>query len=462
MTDSEMTPDAQPAVQADLPEGRLIRWWRRAASPSALRRWELAAYALLLVTAATMRLWDLGSRALHHDESLHAYYTWRLAEGMGYEHLPMMHGPFQFEIGSAIFFVFGDTDFTARLLYALAGTALVVLPFLLRARLGRAGALLVATMLTFSPAMLYFSRFARNDILVALWTLGLVMSMWRYLDEGKNRYLYSAAALLALAFATKETAYIVTVVLASYLVLLVLRDGWQGKGPAPREGEPPSPPEAIGRLIAGIWHAMRRGLSLSGASRPAAFLVLLVTLSMPQWSAAVSLFQDTALLSWSGLVLAQPQGSPHIGAPEGGGLVIAFLVVVVLLGLSVYWGWRWRWSVWWRCAVIFYVLWVLLYSTFFTNPPGVYGIWESLGYWSVQQGEARGGQPWYYYFVLTSIYEFLPLFFSVLAAFYYWRRRDEFGRFLVYWSVANFTLYAVASERMPWLLVNMALPLVVV
>jgi predicted membrane-bound mannosyltransferase len=48
-----------------------------------------------------------------------------------------------------------------------------------------------------------------------------------------------------------------------------------------------------------------------------------------------------------------------------------------------------------------------------------------------------------------------------LAAFYYWRRRDEFGRFLVYWSVANFTLYAVASERMPWLLVNMALPLVV-
>ena len=138
------------------------------------------------------------------------------------------------------------------------------------------------------------------------------------------------------------------------------------------------------------------------------------------------------------------------------------VVVTTLLGLSVYWGRRWNWPVWWRCAVIFYVVWVLLYSTFFTNITGIgSGMWQSLGYWIVQQGEARGGQPWYYYFVLTSIYEFLPLFFSVLAAIYYWRRGDEFGRFLVYWSVANFTLYAVASEKMPWLLVNLALPLIV-
>ena len=36
--------------------------------------WELAAYAGLAVIAIAIRFWDLGSRAIHHDESLHALY----------------------------------------------------------------------------------------------------------------------------------------------------------------------------------------------------------------------------------------------------------------------------------------------------------------------------------------------------------------------------------------------------
>ena len=464
MTDLDSISESRPVAQPDSPTDgpdRTDRWWRRAASGLDGLWWELAAYVLLIAAAATMRVWDLGSRALHHDESLHAYFTWRLAELAGYRHDPMMHGPLQFEAGSVVFLVLGDTDFTARLLYAVAGTVIVALPFLLRGRLGRTGALLTAGMLAFSPSMLYFSRFARNDILIAVWTLGLVISMWRYLDEGKDRYLYSSAALLALAFATKETAYIVTVVLGAYLAFVLLRDGWRGNG-AILDGErSPSPPEAMGRLAGGLWNAMIRAVCRFNVSRPAAFLLLLVTLTMPQWSAAVSWFQDTPLLSWTGLVLAQSEGA-HIGAPEGGGLVVAFLVVAVVLGVSVYWGYRWRWPVWWRCAVIFYGIWALLYTTFFTNITGLgSGVWRSLGYWIVQQGEARGDQPWYYYFLLTPLYEFLPLLFSLLAGLYYWRRRDAFGRFLVYWSVANFVLYTIASEKMPWLLVNITLPMIV-
>ncbi len=40
----------------------------------ATRWWEMAGYGALLLTATVMRLWDLGARALHHDESLHAFY----------------------------------------------------------------------------------------------------------------------------------------------------------------------------------------------------------------------------------------------------------------------------------------------------------------------------------------------------------------------------------------------------
>ena len=442
-------------------KARLSGWWSAFRAQGPVRRWELAGYGGLLLAAAVMRLWDLGSRALHHDESLHAYYSWNLSRGVGYEHLPMMHGPFQFEVNAAVFRVLGDGDYTARLLYALLGIALVALPFFFRGRLGRPGALLVSAMLAFSPVMLYFSRFARNDILMAAWTLGLVIVMWRYLDEGKNRYLYIGSALLALAFATKETAYIVTFILGLYLLLRVVSEAWSWEGRSAIVGKA-SPPVAIMHVVSETGSAIRRAVKQSRISRPASFLALMATLTLPQWSAAVSVFQDTPLLSWSNLVLASPVGSPHIGAPSGGGLVIAFLVVILLLGVSAYWGFKWNWSVWWRSAAIFYGVWVLLYTTFFTNIVGFgSGIWTSLGYWWVQQGEGRGGQPWYYYFVITSIYEFLPLLFGVIAAVYYLRRRDAFGHFLVYWAVVTFIMYTVASEKMPWLLVNVALPLIV-
>lgn len=437
--------------------------------------WELAAYAALLLVAAASRLWDLGSRAIHHDESLHAYYSWILSNGSGYRHDPMMHGPFQFEATAAVFLVLGDSDYTSRLLYAVAGIALVAMPFLLRGRMGRLGALFASAMLVASPAMLYFSRFSRNDILMAVWTLGLVICAWRYVDEGKNRYLYAAAALLALAFATKETAFIVTAIFGAFLVArLVLPPLALADLPA-ADGRI-STPAALWATARGMWRAAWESRHSLG-TREGTLLVLLATLTLPQWAAMVGLLQDTQLLRDTGLVLASPVGSAAIGAPEGGGLTIAALVVGVLVAASVYAGARWRWPVWWKSAAIFYGIWVLLYTTFFTNPAGLLtGIWRSLGYWIVQQDVARGNQPWHYYFVITSLYEFLPLLLALVAGGYwlfrllrglssdegYDLRGEAFTWFLLFWSVATFGAYTVASEKMPWLLVNVTLPLIVV
>ncbi|MCS7002665.1 MAG: TIGR03663 family protein, partial [Dehalococcoidia bacterium] len=58
--------------------------------------WEVAAYLALLAVGGVMRLWDLGVRAMHHDESLHVLYGWYLYVGRGYQNDPMMHGPFHY------------------------------------------------------------------------------------------------------------------------------------------------------------------------------------------------------------------------------------------------------------------------------------------------------------------------------------------------------------------------------
>ena len=107
---------------------------------------------------------------------------------------------------------------------------------------------------------------------------------------------------------------------------------------------------------------------------------------------------------------------------------------------------RWNWPIWWRSAVIFYAIWVLLYTSFFTNIGGLgSGMWQSLGYWLVQQGVARGSQPLYYYLVIGPLYEFLPLILAIAGGIYYLRRRDPFGHFLVFWAATTFILYSAAT-----------------
>lgn len=426
--------------------------------------WEWVTYGALLIAAAAMRLYDLGSRALHHDESLHSFYSWKLMDGQGFRHDPLMHGPFQFEANAAIFFIFGDSDFTSRLLYAAAGVALVALPFFFRGRLGKLGAAFTAAMLAFSPAMLYFSRFARNDILMAAFVLGIVICMWRYIDEGKSRYIYIAAALLALAFASKETAYLITALLGMYLALYLLAKNSPAilRGVGVRYGE-----TAAGAAIAGTVGAYWRyanSVGVAKLTRPAAFLLILITLTMPQWSAAIGLFQDAWPLSWTNLTFVTMDGEGDTGSPVGGAIAVSFVIVVAMLAISMLFGLNWDAKTWAIAAAIFYAVWLPLYTTFFTNIDGIdTGVWRALGYWIAQQDVARGNQPWYYYLIITPLYEFLPLALALAAAAYHWikRRADAFTLFLFFWAGMTWLLFTIASEKMPWLLVNITLPLIV-
>ncbi|MDP6102408.1 MAG: TIGR03663 family protein, partial [Dehalococcoidia bacterium] len=394
--------------------------------------WEVIAYSLLILVALLMRFWDLGSRAVSYDESLHMYYSFRLAEGFGFQHSPLMHGPFQFHGVAAFFFLLGDSDYASRVLYAIFGTALVGVPYFLHRRLGTAGALVTATMLAFSPMMLFYSRYARNDIIMAVWTLALVALLWRFLDEGKTRDLYWGALVLALAFATKETTFMVVAILGSYLLVVSATDWipWLLRRPNPLRSQSSSDQSQY-HYWPGYGYAYgppRTPHRLSQFSRAGTFMILLATLTAPQASAIVSFFQNR--LSIAGIVLAQ-RTSPE-GAPSGDllftlqdvlvtkGMAIAVLVAITVLWFSALVGTTWDRRIWLRIAAIFYGVWLLLYTTFFTNLVGVgSGMWQSLGYWLVQQDVNRGDQPWYYYFVITPIYEMLPFLFSLVAIVYY-------------------------------------------
>jgi uncharacterized protein (TIGR03663 family) len=80
-------------------------------------------------------------------------------------------------------------------------------------------------------------------------------------------------------------------------------------------------------------------------------------------------------------------------------------------------GWFWLRTRWLYTAGLFWVIEILFFTTFLTNGQGVgTGLIGSLGYWIDQQAVMRGGQPWYYFWGLVPLYEYLPLILSLAGA----------------------------------------------
>ena len=135
----------------------------------------LSIIVILAIIALTLRLLFLGERPFHHDESLDAWFSLRFLNGEYNGYDPVYHGPLRFYLTAAIFWLFGITDITARLLAAIAGFILVFTPLLWRKHIGIVGTIGAMTLISVSPTMVYFSRFGREDSLFLLLTTSFVI-----------------------------------------------------------------------------------------------------------------------------------------------------------------------------------------------------------------------------------------------------------------------------------------------
>ncbi|CAN5590155.1 TIGR03663 family protein [soil metagenome] len=178
----------------------------------------------IVLVAAILRFVKLGDRPMHHDESLDAWFSWRVERGETIPYDPVYHGPLRFYLTAGTFRAFGEGEATARAVAALAGTATAALVGATRRWLGDVGSLAAAAMVAVSPSMLYFGRFGREDSLMALLELALMVVTMAWLHRPARWQPPVALAVLALAFATKESTFIVGAVMGSYVVLLAVAD----------------------------------------------------------------------------------------------------------------------------------------------------------------------------------------------------------------------------------------------
>jgi uncharacterized protein (TIGR03663 family) len=179
---------------------------------------EVALYVALALFALFARLLVLGDAPLSSDEARQALASWNFFNG---KPDAFMGSPLLFTGNAILFALFGANDTLARLLPALFGSALVVLPALLRRELGRVGALATSALFVFSPSLVFFSRNLDGAMIAVTCALAALAFGWRYLADGAARDLNLAAVFAALAFVSVREVW--TIALAIALFLLVSR-----------------------------------------------------------------------------------------------------------------------------------------------------------------------------------------------------------------------------------------------
>jgi sugar lactone lactonase YvrE/4-amino-4-deoxy-L-arabinose transferase-like glycosyltransferase len=507
-------------------------------------------FAIILILAIFTRFYMLEPRVMSHDETSHTYFSWLFYKGNGYAHDPVTHGPLQFHLVALSYFLFGDSDTTARIPAAIFSIATVAFLWNYRRYLGRAGALVAALLLTISPYMLYYGRYVRNEAFVAFFGVVMLWSMLRYIEIAKLKYLYIFTAVTVLHFCTKETSYIYAaqalLFLALYLVYRITQQRWNreefrspflytmilslflltlgvvvkilsgklsvtGQSLFPTVASIPTPiPLLI--IILGFIAAIGAivfvisGFGLSRIREERAFdlLMLLGTLVLPLLSAfGINLF------GWK-----IPINATEVNALTGPDVIRMALIVVPVFIVSIVLGLWWNKRQWLINAGIWYIIFIVLYTSMFTNGVGFFtGLVGSLGYWLAQQAVNRGDQPIYYYALIQiPIYEFLPAIGTILGIILASMGRktvddDTFEidnhnieeeeqpiigttndanekdslqpepqaviertisptvtpptvGLLIFWSISSLLAYSIAGEKMPWLTVHITMPMI--
>lgn len=448
-----------------------------AQSPDIWLSVEQGIYVLIGFLSMFLHLWGLDQRALHHDETLHASYSWNIYTHRGYMHDPLLHGPFLYYFGSLIFLLFGDNDFTARLGYALFGIILTLLPMLVRRELGRPAALLASFYLLISPTFLYVGRFARHDIYSIVFELLVVVAIVRYAASRQARWIYIGVTAFALMYTNQETSYLFLLIIGLPLILLFL---WKTFKPGiiifgvvgiigatcifVLPGQPNY--ESANKARRGPDGRMERATPgpllgwgpLETADNEYALCIRNRADTAPESHSCTARLYGRSESANSLMVIGRSLAQHTWTLPatilfyasdlwlffRHPAVLTALITGVVGLAALVFFIWvqrdaagntRWqralardphvlplyadlvvgrRWGV---ALAIFFLIYVLLFTALLTNLLGVItGTTGSLLYWLAQHHVERGSQPTYYYGVILALYEPLLLFWSVVGA----------------------------------------------
>ena len=177
-----------------------------------------ALFLLVALLAAWPRFANLGDVPLSPLEAAGALSNWQFWQPGN--PLLAIDSPAYFTLTALLMPFLGDGDAVMRLVPALFGWGAVLLPWLLRARLGNVGALAASLLLAASPLGIAVSRTAGGDAIALFAVLATAVALLRITGDSNERWLYALAASLGLGFASAPLFYSGLVTLAAAWLLL--------------------------------------------------------------------------------------------------------------------------------------------------------------------------------------------------------------------------------------------------
>jgi len=103
------------------------------------------------------------------------------------------------------------------------------------------------------------------------------------------------------------------------------------------------------------------------------------------------------------------------------------------------------------------IIYTSFYSFFFRNPQDSFALFRAVSHWASYSAGPTG--PFYFYAVLSSLYELPILIFGIAGILYFARKKDLLMIFMSYWAISSFFIYSYIHEKAPWLLLHLLLPL---
>jgi uncharacterized protein (TIGR03663 family) len=361
-------------------------------------RWFIPAAIGILLVATAIRLPELGLNPFHHDEGVNGWFTTNLVRTGNYFYDPHnYHGPSLYYLALASEILFGLTDTAMRLVPVVFGILTVAIVLGLRPVLGSLPVLVGAALLAISPGMVYISRYFIHEMLLVAGTAGFVASVLLYLRTGKPPFVITAAIALALMATTKESWVIELAVLGIAVVITLVYVNLRTGRPLLEVMAPAKrATKTPKKKPSSIWVD---GVEYRAADEP--------TESGPSWIA-------------------------------GNGIKVELLAAG---------------------AIVFACIYLLLFSSLFTNPKGITDSLAAFTNWAETGGQTQI-QPIYQYLEwmlrADAPIVILGTIGGLIAAI---RGNNRLWVFIGLWALGITLAYSIPAYKTPWIAINMLLPL---
>lgn len=180
-------------------------------------------YAIIIAAALLIRFIGLGAEPLSPAESAAAWSAWLAANAQSVAGAPAPNSALLYGLQSLLFWIVGSSDIWARAIPALAGVALVLLPWFWRAWIGRPAAVVVAILFALDPWLMAFSRRSDSAILSIFLALLALTALWQWriqLDPRRSlRWERTAAVAVALLLTSGPVMWSFAPVLIAFILI---------------------------------------------------------------------------------------------------------------------------------------------------------------------------------------------------------------------------------------------------